>query len=72
VTTTLVKRPARIAPPSPDGEPIVIADPPQRQQSPPGLAGIGMILMPLMSGGTFVTMAITNSNRPVCCSSWPR
>jgi S-DNA-T family DNA segregation ATPase FtsK/SpoIIIE len=65
VGTTLVKRPARIMPPTPDREPIAIADPPQRQQSAPGVAGIGMILMPLMSGGTFLTMAITNANRPL-------
>ncbi len=50
MTTTLVKRPARIAPPAVPTDQITIADPPTQEQTPPAAAGATMILMPIMSG----------------------
>jgi len=62
VTTTLVKRPARIAPPAVPTDQIAIAEPPTQQQTPPAAAGATMILMPVMAGAGSLTMALTNAN----------
>jgi S-DNA-T family DNA segregation ATPase FtsK/SpoIIIE len=65
VGTTLVKRPARIAPPQVSGEQIQLAEPPRQQQTPPAATGAGVILMPLMAGTSAVTMALTAKDRPL-------
>ena len=65
MTTTLVRRPARTAPPATQPEPIVIAAPPGRGQSAPAAAGASMLMMPLMGGAGSVTVAITQRNNPI-------
>ena len=52
MTTTLVKRPARIAPPFVPVDQITIADPPTQEQTPPAATGMTMIMMPMMSGAS--------------------
>jgi DNA segregation ATPase FtsK/SpoIIIE, S-DNA-T family len=69
VTTTIVRRPARIATPAVPDEQITIADPPTEQQAPPAIQGASMILMPVMSGVGSLTMAMTNRNQLVVMSS---
>ncbi len=63
MTTTLVKRPARIAPPAVPTDQIAIAEPPTQQQTPPAAAGATMIIMPVMAGAGSLTMALTSANR---------
>jgi len=65
VTTTLVKRPARIAPPAVPTDQITIADPPTQQQTPPAGAGATMILMPVMSGAGSLIVALTNRGNAI-------
>jgi S-DNA-T family DNA segregation ATPase FtsK/SpoIIIE len=65
VTTTQVKRPARIAPPQVPVDQIAIADPPTQQQAPPAAAGATMILMPIMSGVGSLIVAITNRGNKI-------
>ncbi len=65
MTTTLVKRSARIAPPTVPTDPITIADPPTQQQTPPAAAGATMILMPVMSGVGSLTAAVANRGNPM-------
>ncbi|HEY7044571.1 MAG TPA: type VII secretion protein EccCa, partial [Nocardioidaceae bacterium] len=65
MTTTLVKRPARIAPPGVPTEHITIADPPTQEQTPPAAAGATMILMPIMSGVGSLTVSLTNRGNPL-------
>ncbi len=65
MTTTLVKRPARIAPPTVPTDQITIADPPTQQQTPPAAAGATMILMPVMSGAGSLTAAVANRGNPM-------
>ncbi|GAB4011928.1 type VII secretion protein EccCa [Nocardioides ultimimeridianus] len=65
MTTTLVRRPARTAPPATQPEPIVIAAPPGRGQSAPAAAGASMLMMPIMGGAGSVTVAITQRNNPI-------
>ena len=62
MSTRLVKRPARIAPPEVDSGEITIADPPKPQQTPPAAMSASMIIMPVMAGSGGLLMAITNSN----------
>jgi DNA segregation ATPase FtsK/SpoIIIE, S-DNA-T family len=59
VTTTLVKRPPRTAPPTVDPGNLEIAEPPGTPQAPPAMAGIGMIMMPMMMGTGALTGALT-------------
>ncbi|HET9500091.1 MAG TPA: type VII secretion protein EccCa [Marmoricola sp.] len=65
MTTTLVRRPARIEPPAAEQEPLSIAPPPPRGQSAPAMAGASMMMMPIMSGTGSVTVAITQRDRPI-------
>ncbi len=65
MTTTLVKRPARITPPAVPTDQIAIADPPTQQQTPPAAAGATMILMPIMSGAGSLTVSLTNRANPM-------
>ena len=65
MTTTLVKRPARIAPPAVQTDSITIAEPPTQQQTPPAAAGATMILMPIMTGVGSLMAALTNRNNPL-------
>jgi S-DNA-T family DNA segregation ATPase FtsK/SpoIIIE len=65
MTTTLVKRPARIEPPSTQTNPLSIEAPPARGQSAPALAGASMMMMPIMSGTGSITVAITQKGRPI-------
>lgn len=60
MSTVLVKRPARIAPPAVDSGDISIAEPPKPQQTPPAAMSASMIIMPVMAGGGGLMMAITN------------
>src|ERR1700754_2814468 len=65
MTTTLVKRPARIEPPKAETTPLSIASPPPRGQGAPPLAGAGMMMMPITSGTGSLTVAITQRDRPI-------
>ncbi len=65
MTTTLVKRPARIDPPRAETAPLSIAPPPARGQGAPPLAGAGMMMMPIMSGTGSLTVAVTQRDRPI-------
>ncbi len=65
MTTTLVKRPARIDPPRAETASLSIAPPPSRGQGAPPLAGAGMMMMPIMSGTGSLTVAITQRDRPI-------
>src|SRR5262249_22035202 len=69
MTTALVKRPARIAPPAVPTDDIVIADPPRPQQAPPSAAGASMIIMPVISGAGSLLVAITNPGRPLVAAA---
>ncbi|MGH3425759.1 MAG: hypothetical protein ACRDO8_13580, partial [Nocardioidaceae bacterium] len=65
MTTTLVKRPARTQPPTVERTQLTIAEPPARSQQGAGMAGIGMIVMPVMSGVGSLTVAVTQRGRPI-------
>ncbi len=65
MTLTVVRRPARIAPPAVDGNTVVIAEPPKPQQTPPPAASMGMMMMPVMAGSSAVLVALTNQGRPL-------
>lgn len=65
MTTTLVKRPARIDPPAIVDEPLSIAPPPNQGQPAPALAGASMMMMPIMGGTGSITVAITQQGRPI-------
>jgi S-DNA-T family DNA segregation ATPase FtsK/SpoIIIE len=65
VTTTLVKRPPRTAPPTVDPGNLEIAEPPGTPQAPPAMAGIGMIMMPMMMGTGALTGALTAGARKI-------
>jgi S-DNA-T family DNA segregation ATPase FtsK/SpoIIIE len=62
VSTVLIKRPARIAPPTVDAGELTIADPPKPQQTPPAAMSASMIIMPIMAGSGGLLLAITNRN----------
>lgn len=65
MTTTLVKRPARIAPPERTSNELSIAAPPNRGQAPQAMAGLSMMMMPLMSGTGSVAVAVTQRSNPI-------
>ncbi|MFI5429968.1 hypothetical protein [Aeromicrobium sp. UC242_57] len=65
MSTTLVKRPARITPPSAQTSPLAIEAPPMRGQAAPAMAGASMMMMPIMSGTGSVAVAITQRGRPI-------
>ncbi|KQY56055.1 hypothetical protein ASD11_16425 [Aeromicrobium sp. Root495] len=65
MTTTLVRRPARIEPPTTTSEPIQIEPPPNKGQAAPAMAGASMMMMPIMSGTGSLTVAITQRDRPI-------
>lgn len=65
MTTTLVKRPARVAPPGSQVESVTIAAPPGRGQGAPAMAGASMMMMPIMSGTGSLTVAVTQKGRPI-------
>ncbi len=65
MTTTLVKRPARIAPPTVARQSLEISPPPSRGHAAPAMAGASMMMMPIMSGTGSVTVAITQRDRPI-------
>lgn len=65
MTTALVKRPARIEPPSTQSAPLSIEAPPMRGQAAPAMAGASMMMMPIMSGTGSITVAITQQGRPI-------
>jgi len=65
VSTTLVKRPARIAPPYVTTEQLVIAEPPKPQVAPPAAMSASMMIMPVISGAGSLLVAITNPGRPL-------
>ena len=69
MTTTLVKRPARLAPPERTSTALEIATPPSRGQSPPAIAGAGMMMMPVLGGTGAITMALTQRDRPIVAVS---
>jgi S-DNA-T family DNA segregation ATPase FtsK/SpoIIIE len=63
--TTLVRRPARLAVPDPGSEPIVVAAPPQLADSPGAGMSAAMIIMPVVSGGGGLLIALTNRDNPL-------
>lgn len=65
MTTTLVKRPARLPIPEPVQESLALAPPPQRGNAGTAMAGAGMMMMPLMGGTGALTMALTQRGRPI-------
>ncbi|MGJ9414325.1 type VII secretion protein EccCa [Aeromicrobium sp. CF4.19] len=65
MTTTLVKRPTRLAPPQRTSQPLSIEPPPNRGQGAPPMAGAGMMMMPIMGGTGSITIAITQKDRPI-------
>lgn len=65
MTLTVVRRPARTAPPAVDSNTVAIAEPPKPQQAPPPAAGMAMIMMPVMAGSGAVLVALTNQGRPL-------
>ncbi len=65
MTTTLVKRPARVAPPGVEVEPVTISAPPGRGQGAPAMAGASMMMMPIMSGTGSLTVAVTQKGHPI-------
>ena len=65
MSTTLVKRPPRTAPPRVDDAPLSIHEPPHRTQAPTPAAGMTMLMMPIMSGTGSLTMALTQKDRPI-------
>jgi DNA segregation ATPase FtsK/SpoIIIE, S-DNA-T family len=65
MTTTLVRRPARIDPPEVTTETVVLADPPRPQHTPPAFTSVSMILMPVISGAGSLLIAVTNTGRPL-------
>ncbi len=65
MTTTLVKRPARIAPPFVPLDQITIADPPTQEQTPPAATGMTMIMMPMMSGASSLIVSLSVRGNPL-------
>ncbi|WP_222854270.1 type VII secretion protein EccCa [Fodinicola acaciae] len=65
MTTTLVKRPARIAPPAVPTDPVRIAEPPKLQQQPPASMSASMVVMPIISGCGSLLVAVTNPDKPL-------
>lgn len=65
MTLTVVRRPARMAPPTVDRSDVVVAEPPKPQQSPPASSSMAMIMMPVMAGSGAVLVALTNQGRPL-------
>ena len=65
MTTTLVKRPARIEPPHAETTPAVDRRAAGRGQAAPAMAGASMMMMPIMSGTGSLTVAITQRDRPI-------
>ncbi len=65
MTTTLVKRPARITPPAVPVDQITIADPPTQEQTPPAATGMTMILMPMMSGASSLIVSLSTRGNPL-------
>lgn len=65
MTTTLVRRPSRVAPPTVPEVDLTIADPPAHGPAQNPLAMAGMMLMPLAGGAGSVAMAVTQQGRPV-------
>jgi DNA segregation ATPase FtsK/SpoIIIE, S-DNA-T family len=63
VTTTLVKRPPRSAPPTVDTDNLEIAEPPGTQKAPPAIQSMGMMMMPMMMGTGALTGALTAGAR---------
>ncbi len=65
MTTTLVKRPARIAPPGVPAVDLALAEPPGQTEAPPAATGAGMILMPVVAGAGSLTVALSNPGNPI-------
>ncbi|MFY0406471.1 type VII secretion protein EccCa [Solicola sp. PLA-1-18] len=65
MTTTLVRRPPRTQPPPLEVTDLSIVDPPARSEKSGGIAGLGMIMMPVMAGVGSLTVAITNRRSPI-------
>ncbi|UYM06283.1 type VII secretion protein EccCa [Solicola gregarius] len=61
MTTTVVKRPPRTAPPTVPENSLSIAEPPAQQQAPPAATGAAMILMPVVGGIGSLTLALSNA-----------
>jgi DNA segregation ATPase FtsK/SpoIIIE, S-DNA-T family len=65
MSTTVVKRPARIAPPTVAASEVVIAEPPTPQAVPPAVGSLAMVIMPVVGGGGSLLFAVTNPQRPL-------
>jgi S-DNA-T family DNA segregation ATPase FtsK/SpoIIIE len=65
VTTTLVRRPARVQPPPAETDALTIVDPPTKLQDPPAAMGAGMLMMPVMAGTGSLTVALTQRDNPI-------
>lgn len=62
MTTTVVRRPARMAPPAVKASQLEIAEPPGTLRQQPGATGASMIMMPIIGGAGSLTLALTNDN----------
>jgi len=65
MSTMIVKRPARIAPPTVAASEVVIAEPPTPQAVPPAVGSLAMVIMPVVGGAGSLLFAITNPQRPL-------
>lgn len=67
MTTVLVRRPAplELAEPADDGDPLVVAAPPQQTEQAGGSANVATIVMPLVSGSGSLLITLTNQDRPL-------
>ncbi|WP_279580196.1 hypothetical protein [Fodinicola feengrottensis] len=75
MTTTLVRRPARIAPPAVPADRVQIAEPPHLQAQPPASMSASMVVMPVISGCGSLLVAVTNPDKPLfavapACCCW--
>lgn len=62
MTTTTVRRPARIAAPGVEQSELEIAEPPGALQQQPTATGASMIMMPIIAGAGSLTLALSSDN----------
>jgi S-DNA-T family DNA segregation ATPase FtsK/SpoIIIE len=62
MTTTTVRRPARLAPPTPPEGELELAEPPGSPQQQPLTTGAGMILLPVIGGAGALALALSTDD----------
>src|ERR671925_1348469 len=65
MSTLLVKRPARLSAPETSIEEIELEPPPKQTQQAPAATSASMIIMPMMAGGSVLTMVTQAKDRPL-------